>query len=86
MKRYVIKDECTLIKTGEHYDDYYTGKDGYVWGTPEMPNGYSTKASAKRRITKDVNEHYFLRRKYSDNQYIESDKWLHTLTIVEVGR
>lgn len=84
MKKYIVKDTIKNQKTGETLI-YYTGVDGYVHNFPEFAEGYARKGNAYNNIKRVVNDAFCGRnQKINDTQYIEAQKWLHTLEVVTV--
>ena len=84
MKKFVIKDTIINQETKETLV-YFTGKDGYVHSYPEYADGFAKKGNAMKKIQREVNDPWLGRnQKLNENQFIEADKWLHTLEIVEI--
>ena len=84
MKTYVVKDIIHNTQTGET-STYYTGKDGYVHDEPEFADGYKLTKAAQKKI--DREKAWYVRwqkaKVINENSIIESDKWVHTYSIVE---
>lgn len=85
MKKYVVKDIIHNTKTGETFT-CYTGTDGYVHDEPEYADGYKSAKVAQRKI--DREKAWYLHQMdgaiINERSIIESNKWIHTYTLVEV--
>lgn len=85
MKTYVVKDIIHDTMTGLTAT-CYTGTDGYVHDEPEFADGYINKKNAQNAIDREK-LNYIRNYKGSiinERSIIESDKWIHTYSIVEV--
>ena len=89
MKKFILKDVVVDLKLGK-VDVYYTGKDGYVHdeSTFYFCDGYSQKRFLEQKIQKDVKWHSRNNEKYAIDEYhvIESGRWLHSYSIMEVSK
>lgn len=87
MKKFVIKDIIHNTKTGETFT-CYTGTDDYVWDEPELADGYKSAKVAQKKI--DREKAWYLREiggaVINENSIIESNRWIHTYSIVEVDQ
>lgn len=83
MKKYVIKDTITNIKTGQQ-DVCYTGVDGYVHSELMDADGYSKRGFAERKIKIEIDGFHF--KKIDGTTAIESNTWEHRYEIVEIDQ
>ena len=87
MKRYVIKDIIHNTKTGETYT-CFTGTDGYVHDEPEYADGYKSPKMAQKKI--DREKAWYINWQggsvINEQSIIESNRWIHTYSIVEVDQ
>ena len=82
MTTYVIEDKIINIKSGAT-NTYYFAKDDHVHTFADYCEGYKTKGHALKRLEKEINEGYQLR-KLDEVHALESEKWLHIYKIVEI--
>ena len=85
MRKYVVKDIIHNTKTGEVFT-CYTGTDGYVHDKPEYADGYKSAKVAQKKI--DREKAWYTKqwggKIINEQSIIESNRWIHTYSIVEV--
>lgn len=85
MKKFVIKDITHNTHSGETFT-FYTGTDGYVHDEAQYADGYKYRKVAQKKI--DTEKAWYLNHQHgqviNENTIIESNRFIHTYSIVEV--
>ena len=85
MKKFVVKDIIHNTKSGEVFI-CYIGTDGYVHDEAKYADGYKSAKVAQKKIDRDKS--WYMRFQHgqiiNETTFIESNRFIHTMTIVEV--